>query len=124
MDHNNFEPKICKKDVQNRGKVGFPVAKGSEVQFSLNLFSRNFLEFEPEPKLEPNFVFGPEGSGSNQGSGPNFHNANSEYLINTNFCLCHSQAIRNITMWQAHSDTQIFATLGDFLFCLSTYPST
>jgi hypothetical protein len=52
-----------KKKVQNRGKVGFPVAKGSEVQFSLNLFSRNFLE--PEPELETNFAFGPEGSGSN-----------------------------------------------------------
>jgi len=58
MDHNSFDLKNCKKNVQNRGKVYSPVAKGSEVQFSLNLFSRNFLEPEPELELEPNFVFG------------------------------------------------------------------
>jgi len=29
MDHNSFElKKLQKKNVQNRGKVGFPVAKG------------------------------------------------------------------------------------------------
>jgi hypothetical protein len=65
MDHNNFELKICKKNVRNKGKVGSPVAKSSEVRFSPNLFSRNFLEPEPEPELKPNFAFGPEGSGSN-----------------------------------------------------------
>ena len=43
--------------------------------FSPNLFSRKFLEPEPEPELEPNFAFGLEGSGSNRGSGPNFGNA-------------------------------------------------
>ena len=64
MNHNNFELKNCKKNVQNRRKVGSPVAKGSEVRFSPNLFSINFLEPEPEPELEPNFAFGPEGSGS------------------------------------------------------------
>ena len=53
------------------------MAKGSEVQFGLNLFSRNFLEPEPEPELELNFAFGPEGSGLNQGSGPNFGNTTS-----------------------------------------------
>jgi len=56
------------------------VAKGLEVQFSPNLFSRNFLEPEPEPELELNFAFGPEGSGSNQGSGPNFGNASPDNL--------------------------------------------
>jgi len=57
------------------------VAKGSEVWFSPNLFSRNLLEPEPEPELEPNFVFGPEGSGSNRGSGPNFSNARHRYVF-------------------------------------------
>ena len=75
MDHNKFKLKNCERNVQNRGKVGSPVAKGLEVQFSLNLFSKNLLEPKPEPELELNFAFGPEGSGSNQGSGPNFSNA-------------------------------------------------
>ena len=76
IDYNSFELKNYKKNVENRGKVCSPVAKGSEVRFSPNLFSRNFLEPKPEPELEPNFVFSPEGSGSNRGSGPNFGNAN------------------------------------------------
>jgi hypothetical protein len=41
------------------------VATGLKVQFSLNLFSRKFLELKPEPELDLNFVFGPEGSGLN-----------------------------------------------------------
>ncbi|EDQ98968.1 uncharacterized protein LACBIDRAFT_335486 [Laccaria bicolor S238N-H82] len=44
------------------GKMGSPVAKGLEVRFSLNLFSRKFLEREPETELELNFAFGPEGN--------------------------------------------------------------
>jgi len=74
MDHNMFKLKNCQRNVQNRGKVGSPVAKGSEVWFSLNLFSRNFLEPEPEPELKLNFVFSPEGSGLNRCSGLNFSN--------------------------------------------------
>ncbi|KIJ98820.1 hypothetical protein K443DRAFT_8857 [Laccaria amethystina LaAM-08-1] len=42
----------------------------SEIQ------GKNFLEPKPEPELEPNFAFSPEGLGLNRGSGPNFSNAN------------------------------------------------